>query len=70
METEKHSISTGTCCGHNRIIGGAGVTVFGCISLKCKLDLYVLDGTLTGQMHLDQIMCLILTVYVNARPHI
>jgi hypothetical protein len=43
METEKHSISTGTCCGHNRIIGGAGVTVLGCISLKCKLDLYVLD---------------------------
>jgi hypothetical protein len=40
----KHSISTGTC-GHNRIIGGAGVTVLGCISLKCKLDLYVLDGT-------------------------
>jgi hypothetical protein len=35
METEKHSISTGTCCGHNRINGGAGVTVFGCISLKC-----------------------------------
>jgi transposase len=28
--------------------GGAGVTVWGCLSLNCKLDLYVLDGTLTG----------------------
>jgi hypothetical protein len=29
--------------------GGAGVTVWGCFSPNCKLDLYVLDGTLTGQ---------------------
>jgi hypothetical protein len=28
--------------------GGAGVTVWGCFSLNCKLDLYVLDGTSTG----------------------
>ena len=30
-----------------------GVTVWGCLSLNCKLDLYVLDGTLTGQMYRD-----------------
>ena len=35
--------------------GGAGVTVWGCFSLNCKFDLYVLDVTLTGQKyrHLD-----------------
>jgi uncharacterized protein YerC len=37
METEKHSISTGTCCGHNRIIGGAGVTVFGLLARNLAL---------------------------------
>ena len=24
--------------------GGAGVTVWGCLSLNCKLDLYVIDA--------------------------
>jgi hypothetical protein len=28
---------------------GGGVTVWGCFSFHCKLDLYVLDGNLTGQ---------------------
>jgi hypothetical protein len=28
--------------------GGGGVTVWGCFSIDCKLDLYVLDGNLTG----------------------
>ena len=34
--------------------GGGGFTVWGCFSLNCKLDLYVLDGTLTGQKYRDQ----------------
>ena len=29
--------------------GDGGVTVWGCFSFDCKLDLYVLDGNLTGQ---------------------
>jgi hypothetical protein len=38
----------------NHILGatafeGGGVTVWGCFSFDCKLDLYVLDGNLTGQ---------------------
>jgi hypothetical protein len=28
--------------------GGGGVTVWGCFSFDCKLDLYVLDGNLIG----------------------
>ncbi|SCN47852.1 hypothetical protein BAZMOX_117266_0 [methanotrophic endosymbiont of Bathymodiolus azoricus (Menez Gwen)] len=28
---------------------GGGVSVRGCFSFDCKLDLYVLDGNLTGQ---------------------
>jgi hypothetical protein len=37
--------------------GGAGVTVWGCLSLNCKLDLYVLDGTLTGHKYRHQSLC-------------
>ena len=37
--------------------GGDGVTVLGCFSLNCKLDLYVLDGTLTGHKYRDQTLC-------------
>ena len=33
--------------------GGGGVTVWGCFSLTCKIDLYVLGGTLTGQKYRD-----------------
>jgi hypothetical protein len=36
---------------------GAGVTVWGCFSLNCKLDLYVIDGTLTGQKYRHQSLC-------------
>jgi hypothetical protein len=31
--------------------GGGGVTVWGCFSFDCKLDLYVLDGNRTGQKY-------------------
>ena len=36
--------------------GRGGIIVCGCFSLNCKLDLYVLDGTLTGQKYRDQIL--------------
>jgi transposase len=36
--------------------GGGGVTVWGCFSLDCKLDLYVLDGNLTGQKYCDNVL--------------
>ena len=36
--------------------GGGGVTVWGCFSFDCKLDLYVLDGNLTGQKHRDNVL--------------
>jgi hypothetical protein len=35
--------------------GGGGVTVSGCFSFDCKLDLYVLDGNLTGQKYRDNV---------------
>ena len=36
--------------------GGGGVTVCGCFSLYCKLDLYVLDGNLTDQKYRDNVL--------------
>ena len=36
--------------------GGGGVTVWGCFSFDCKLDLYVLDGNLTGQKYRDNVL--------------
>ena len=36
--------------------GGGGVTVWGCFSFDCKLDLYVLDGNLTGQKYSDNVL--------------
>jgi hypothetical protein len=38
--------------------GGGGVTVWGCFSFDCKLDLYVLDGNLTGQKYRDNVLAL------------
>jgi hypothetical protein len=52
--------------------GGAGVTVWGCFSLNCKLDLYVFDGILTGQKNRDQTLCPLsraILMYANVRPH-
>jgi hypothetical protein len=37
-------------------LGGGGVTVRGCFSFDCKLDLYVLDGNLTGQKYRDNVL--------------
>jgi hypothetical protein len=36
--------------------GGGGVTVWGCFSFDCKLDLHVLDGNLTGQKYRDKVL--------------
>jgi hypothetical protein len=33
-----------------------GVAVWGCFSFDCKLDLYVLDGNLTGQKYRDNVL--------------
>jgi hypothetical protein len=41
--------------GHN-CFWGWGVTVWGCFSFDCKLDLYVLDGNLTGQKYRDNVL--------------
>ena len=52
----KHFIS-GPHCGHNCFWGwGGDVTVWGCFSFDCKLDLYVLDGNLTGQTYRDNVL--------------
>ena len=36
--------------------GDGSVTVWGCFSFDCKLDLYVLDGNLTGQKYRDNVL--------------
>ena len=51
----KHFISGQPHFGHNCFWGG-GVTVWGCFSFDCKLDLYVLDGNLTGQKYRDNVL--------------
>ena len=50
----KHFISGQPHFGHNCFWGG-GVTVWGCFSFDCKLDLYILDGNLTGQKYRDNV---------------
>ena len=45
----------------NHILGTTafeGVTVWGCFSFECKLDLYVLDGNLTGQKYRNNVLAL------------
>jgi transposase len=63
--------------------GGGGVTVWGCFSFDCKLDLYVLDGNRTGQIYRDNVLAPRVVHHfdnyvfadrpmfmdVNARPH-
>jgi hypothetical protein len=36
--------------------GGGGVTVGECFSFDCKMNLYVLDGSMTGQTYRDNII--------------
>jgi hypothetical protein len=63
--------------------GGGGITVWGCFSLHCKLDLHILNGTLTGQKYRDDILQPLIVPHFdahaladrpilmddNARPH-
>ena len=49
--------------------GGGGVTIWGCFSFDCKLDLYVLDGNLTGQKYLDNVLAPRVVPHFNGRPH-
>jgi hypothetical protein len=78
----KHFISGQPHFGHNCFWGG-GVTVWGCFSFECKLDLYVFDGNLTGQRYRDNVLALRVVPHFdnhalagrpmfmddNARPH-
>ena len=48
--------------------GGGGFTVWGCFSLNCKIDLYVIDGTLRGQKYRDQILCSLVVPHCDGRP--
>jgi hypothetical protein len=67
MESEKYNISTGTYCGHN-CVGGGGFSVWGCFSLNCKIDLYVIDGTLRGQKYRDQILRSLVVPHFDGHP--
>ena len=51
----KHFISGQPHFGHN-CFWGWSVTVWGCFSFDCKLDLYVLDGNLTGQKYRENVL--------------
>ena len=48
--------------------GGGCFTVWRCFSLNCKLDLYVLDGTLTGQKYRDQILRPLVVPHFDCHP--
>ena len=48
--------------------GGGGFTVWGCFSLNCKLDLYTLDGTLTGETYRDQILLPLVVPHFDCHP--
>jgi hypothetical protein len=41
--------------------GEGGFSVWGCFSLNCKIDLYVIDGTLRGQKYRDTKPCAVKT---------
>jgi len=49
-------------------LGGSGITLWGSFSLNCKLDLYVLDGTLTEQKYRDGIMCPLVVHHFDGPP--
>jgi hypothetical protein len=47
---------------------GGGVTVWGCFSLNCKLDLYFIEGTLTRQRYSDQILRPLVVTHFDCHP--
>jgi hypothetical protein len=38
------------------------------LSLSCKIDLYVIDGTLRGQKHRDQILRSLVVLHFDGHP--
>jgi hypothetical protein len=48
--------------------GGGGFTVWGCFSLNCKIDLYVIDGTLRGHKCGDQILRSLVVPHFEGHP--
>jgi hypothetical protein len=48
--------------------GGGGFTVWGCFSLNCKIDLYVIDGTLRGQKYRDHILRSLVVPHFDGHP--
>ena len=48
--------------------GGGGFTVWGCFFLNCKIDLYVIDGTLRGQKYRDQILRSLVVPHFDGHP--
>jgi hypothetical protein len=67
METEKHSISQEHILG-TTAFGGGGFPVLGCFSLNCKLDFYVLDGTLTGQKYRHKTLHPLVVPHFDCHP--
>ena len=67
METEKYNISTFHTVG-TTAFGGGGFTVWGCFSLNCKIDLYVIDGTLRGHKYRDQILRSLVVPHFDGHP--
>jgi hypothetical protein len=48
--------------------GGGGVTVWRYFSLNCKIDLYVLDGTLAGQKYRVEILRPLVVPHFDGHP--
>ena len=48
--------------------GSGDVTVWDCFSLRCKLDLYVLNGTMNGQMYRDSVLRDIVVPHFDNHP--
>ena len=48
--------------------GGGGFTGWGCFSLICKIDLYVIDGTLREQQYRDQILRSLVVPHFDGHP--
>ena len=48
--------------------GGGGITVWGWFSLNCRIDLYVIDGTLTGQKYRDLILRSLVVPHFDGHP--
>jgi hypothetical protein len=48
--------------------GSGGVTLWDCFSLRCKLDLYVLNGNMNGQMYRDSVLRDIVVPHFDNHP--